>query len=450
MALKLYNTLTRKKEVFKPLKSKNVNIFVCGPTVYDYAHIGHGKTYVAFDVIVKYLRYKGYRVFYLQNITDLDDKIIIRAKEEKTTPDALAKKYEKLYYEDISLLGVNSVTKSAPATNYIKEIINQVSRLLKKGYGYEIKGDGIYYDLSKFKEYGKLSRRKVLEAEDAVSRIDNSINKRNKGDFCLWKFSKPEEPSWESPFGEGRPGWHIEDTAITEKYFGQQYDIHGGARDLIFPHHEAEIAQMEVLSGKQLVKYWMHTGFLNVEGQKMSKSLGNFISIKDAMEKYDKYVLRLLYLSAHYRSPINFSEKMLKQAKNASERLKEFMRKIKNNREKDDIKLIKKTKESFIKAMDDDFDTVKALSVIFNFVRKVNKKGGSKKSYGLMKEFDEVLGILPDEETSVPDKIKNLTAEREKLRKQKKWQEADKIREEIKNLGYALDDTSKGTVVKKI
>ena len=194
----------------------------------------------------------------------------------------------------------------------------------------------------------------------------------------------------------------------------------------------------------------MHTGFLNVEGQKMSKSLGNFISIKDAMEKYDKYVLRLLYLSAHYRSPINFSEKMLKQAKNASERLKEFMRKIKNNREKDDIKLIKKTKESFIKAMDDDFDTVKALSVIFNFVRKVNKKGGSKKSYGLMKEFDEVLGILPDEETSVPDKIKNLTAEREKLRKQKKWQEADKIREEIKNLGYALDDTSKGTVVKKI
>ena len=194
MALKLYNTLTRKKEVFKPLKSKNVNIFVCGPTVYDYAHIGHGKTYVAFDVIVKYLRYKGYRVFYLQNITDLDDKIIIRAKEEKTTPDALAKKYEKLYYEDISLLGVNSVTKSAPATNYIKEIINQVSRLLKKGYGYEIKGDGIYYDLSKFKEYGKLSRRKVLEAEDAVSRIDNSINKRNKGDFCLWKFSKPEEP----------------------------------------------------------------------------------------------------------------------------------------------------------------------------------------------------------------------------------------------------------------
>ena len=449
MELKLYNTLTRKIEAFKPIKGKEVKMFVCGPTVYNYIHLGNAKTYIQFDIIVKYLRYKGYKVFYLQNITDIDDKTIKKAAEEKTDWKTIAKKYEEAYILDIKNAGVDSINKYARATYYIKEIISQVKRLIQKGYAYKIT-DGYYFDASKFKDYGKLARRTQEEAEDSLSRIDENLEKKHKADFCLWKFRKENEPYWEVDIGSGRPGWHIEDTAITEKYFGQQYDIHGGARDLIFPHHEAEIAQMEVLSGKQLVKYWMHTGFLNVEGQKMSKSLGNFISIKDAMEKYDKYVLRLLYLSAHYRSPINFSEKMLKQAKNASERLKEFMRKIKNNREKDDIKLIKKTKESFIKAMDDDFDTVKALSVIFNFVRKVNKKGGSKKSYGLMKEFDEVLGILPDEETSVPDKIKNLTAEREKLRKQKKWQEADKIREEIKNLGYALDDTSKGTVVKKI
>jgi len=452
MALKIYNTLSRKKEVFKPLdkKGKKVNMFVCGPTVYDYAHIGHAKTYVQFDVIVKYLRYLGYNVFYLKNITDIDDKIILRASENKISPKELAEKYEKYFYEDMEKLGVNSVSKYAKATDYIKEIIDQVSKLIEKGYAYEIPNDGIYYDLRKFKDYGKLSRKKALEAEDAVSRIDDSINKRNKGDFCLWKFSKPGEPVWESPFGKGRPGWHIEDTAITEKNLGQQYDIHGGAKDLIFPHHEAEIAQMEAISGKKLVKYWIHTGFLNVEEKKMSKSLGNFITIRDVLKKYDKYVLRLFYISTNYRGPINFSEKMLNQTKNSSERLREFMRKLKKSEKKDDLKLIKKTKDDFAKAMNDDFDTVKAMSVIFNFVRAVNKKGGGKKSYDLMMEFNKVFDILPDEEIKIPKELSKLVEGREEARRSKNWKLADEIREKIKNIGYSIDDTKEGVIVKKL
>ena len=243
MSLKLYNTLTRKKEIFNPINSKKVNMFVCGPTVYDYSHLGHAKTYVQFDIIVKYLRYKGYNVFYLQNITDLDDKIINRAKEEKVDWRKIKDKYEKSFLKDMGNLNVNSVDKYARATDYVKEIISQVKRLIKKGYAYKI-SDGWYFDLKKNKDYGKLSNRKILEKNDAVSRIDENIEKKNSGDFCLWKFSKPGEPIWKAEIGEGRPGWHIEDTAITEKELGSQYDIHGGATDLIFPHHEAEIAQM--------------------------------------------------------------------------------------------------------------------------------------------------------------------------------------------------------------
>ena len=274
--LKIYNTLSRKKEIFKPRKEKQVNLFVCGPTVYDFSHLGHARTYIAFDVIVKYLRQNGYDVFYLQNITDIDDKIINKAKENNVTPEKLAFRFEKEYLDDIKSLKINGVTKYARATDHIEEIISQVERLIKKDCAYKIE-DGIYYDISKFKGYGKLSKRTVLQAEDAVSRIDESKEKRNKGDFCLWKFSKSGEPNWQSPWGKGRPGWHIEDTAITEKYFGPQYDIHGGANELIFPHHEAEIAQMEVISGKSpLVKYWLHTGLLTIDRVKMAKLLGRW------------------------------------------------------------------------------------------------------------------------------------------------------------------------------
>ena len=451
MTLKVYNTLTRKKEVFKPRRDKKVNFFCCGITPYDYSHIGHAKTYVQFDIIVKYLRYSGFKVTYLQNVTDIDDKIIQRAHKQKEEPLDLARKYEKEYKKDMESLGVDSVDKFARATDHIKEIQKQVKTLMDKGFAYVIENDGVYFNLSKFQEYGKLSGRKTEEAEDAVSRIDNSDKKVNKGDFCLWKKSKENEPSWKDPwFNWGRPGWHIEDTAISEKFFGQQYDVHGGARDLIFPHHEAEVAQMESISGKEpFVRYWLHTGFLNVKEQKMAKSLGNFITIKDALRKYDPKVLRFFYISSHYRSPMDFSEKSLEQAKNSLERLNDFVRKVKSSKGKDDNNLIDQTRKEFMKHMDDDFDTPQALAVIFDFVKEVYKKGGSKKSYKLMLEFNKIFDVLGMEKEKIPAEIERLVKERVGARKEKDYKKADKIRKEINNKGYILEDTDDGTIVKK-
>ena len=465
MSLKVYNTLTRKKEIFKPRENKKVNIFVCGPTVYDYAHIGHARTYIAFDVIVKYLREKGYDVFYLQNITDIDDKIINRAKKEGISWKEVARKFEKEYKKDIKALGINSVSKYARATKHIKEIVSQVERLLKKGYAYQIE-DGIYYDISKFKDYGKLSGRTVLQAEDAVSRIDESVSKKNKGDFCLWKFwsHKDWEPKWKSPWGYGRPGWHIEDTAITEKYFGPQYDIHGGARDLIFPHHEAEIAQMEAISGKKpLVKYWLHTGFLTINGQKMSKSLGNFITIKEFLNKHSARLLRFFVLKSHYRSPLDYSEKAILQAKNELQRIDEFVEKIQNAKFKmqnDNPKFkIGKFKNKFEGAMDDDFNTPKAIAVIFELIKEVNPmldknqitQKEAKQILDFLNSIDKVFGfIFKKEKIRIPKNVQKLVERREKLRQQKKWEEADKIRKQVEDLGYEIQDTPSGPKIRKL
>ena len=444
MEIQFYNTLTRKKEVFRPIKSKKVNLFVCGPTVYDFSHIGHAKTYVQFDIIVKYLRYLKYKVFYLQNITDIDDKIIAKAKEEKKDWKIISRKYEEEFLKDMAALGMNSVNKYARATDYIKEIQGQVKRLINKKIAYKI-SDGYYFNLKKFKEYGKLARRKHEEAEDAVSRIDENKEKINKGDFCLWKFSKKDEPSWKSNLGVGRPGWHIEDTAITEKEFGSQYDIHGGAVDLIFPHHEAEIAQMESISGKKpLVRYWLHTAFLNLNKEKMAKSKGNFITIREALQKYDEKVVRYFFASNHYRTPINFSFESLEQSRNALERINNFVLNLKNSRGKDDLDLIKRTKEDFIKAMNDDFNTPVAFSIIFNFINEVNKKGGGKKSYNLMLEFDKIFNILTIKEKKISAEIKKLILERERARKKKDFRKADEIRERLKKQGIILEDTDKG------
>jgi len=467
--LKLYNTLSRKKEVFRPRKNKKVNIFVCGPTVYDLSHIGHARTYIVFDVIVKYLSEKGYDVFYLQNITDIDDKIIKRAKEKKVSPQKLARDFEKEYLKDTKSLKINSVTKYARATAHVKEIVSQVERLLKKGYAYQIE-DGTYYDISKFKDYGKLSRRTVLQAEDAVSRIDESKEKKNKGDFCLWKRSKPVEPSWPSPRGPGRPGWHIEDTAIAEKYFGSQYDIHGGARDLIFPHHEAEIAQMEAVSGKSpMVKYWLHSGFLTVRGQKMAKSLGNFITIRDFLKKHSPRLLRFLVIKNHYRSPIDYNEKVIQQTKKELERIDEFIIKLKTRGPKCKTKdrgqkliesLILKTKEEFEKAMDDDFNTPKAIASIFNLVNKGNSlitqneldSDSAKNVLEFLKKVDKVFGFIfwekPKEK--IPENVLKLIRERERYRKENQWKLADEIRKKIKTLGYWVEDTKKGPKVKRL
>ncbi len=452
--LKVYNTLSRKKEQFKPINDKNVNFFVCGPTVYDYMHIGHAKTYIQFDVIVKYLRFKDYNVFYLQNITDIDDKIIKKAQNKEVDPLKLAHKYEKYYHEDEKSLKINAVSKHARATDYIPQIIDQVKRLIKKGYAYKI-SDGYYFDITKFKDYGKLSGRTALEAEDAVSRIDDSSEKRNIGDFCLWKFyipgkSESNEPYWETDLGKGRPGWHIEDTAITETNFGPQYDIHGGARDLVFPHHEAEIAQIEAASGKKpLVRYWMHTGFLNVKGKKMGKSLNNFVTVREITKKYKAETIRFFYLTSHYRSPIDFNKKALVKAKNSLQRIDEFIQNIKTNPQKDDLKLIKRTKKKFFKSMDNDFDTPAALASIFTFIKKSYKNNlGGEKTIKFLKEINTIFNTFQFKTKKIPQKVKDLNQKREHYRKEKKWDKADQIRKKINKLGYRVEDTKEGPILK--
>ena len=443
MPLKIYSTLSRKKEVFKSIKKNEVNLFVCGPTVYDYAHLGHAKTYTQFDIIVKYLRYKNCKVFYLQNITDIDDKIIKKANEEKKDWKEIVKKYQEGYFEDMNSLGINSVTKYANATDFIPEIISQVKRLIEKGIAYKI-SDGYYFDLTKFKEYGKLAKRKILEKDDAVSRIDENPEKRNSGDFCLWKFKKENEPSWKSELGEGRSGWHIEDTAITEKYFGSQYDVHGGGLDLIFPHHEAEIAQMESISGKEpLVRYWMHTGFLKINKAKMSKSLGNFSTIKDILKKYCPETIRYVFASTHYRKPLDFSDKILENAKLSYERLKNICEEI-----EDDKKINEKYLEEFEKAMDDDFNFPKALQVLWKIVRDEKSEG----KYQTIKKIDEVFGLklLEKEKIKISKEIQKIIEEREKARKNKDWKKADEFREKIKKFGYYINDKQDGYEVVRL
>ena len=474
--LKIYNTLSRKKEIFRPKtfrraqdEKKKVKLFVCGPTVYDYSHIGHARTYVVFDMIAKYLREKKYEVFYLQNITDIDDKIIKRAKTKRVSPRKLASDFKREYPKDMRSLNVDAVSEYARATKHIKQIISQAERLLNKRYAYRIK-DGIYYDISRFKRYGRLSKRTVLQAEDAVSRIDENKEKRNKGDFCLWKFSKPNEPSWPSPFGRGRPGWHIEDTAITEKYFGPQYDIHGGAKDLIFPHHEAEIAQMEAISGKKpLVKYWVHSGFLTVKGQKMAKSLGNFITIRDFLKKNPARLLRLLIIKAHYRSSVDYNEKLLSQTKKELEKIDEFLEKLKGQKSaallaRRDPQLIRdlisETQKKFEKAMQDDFNTPEAIAAIFNLVNEGNylvaqnkvRLKDARRFLKLLKKIDKFFNFIFCKKTKVarPPQLLRLVKEREEYRKKGLWQKADEARDKIKKLGYWVEDTKEGSKIKKL
>ena len=443
--IKLYNTLTRKKEVFKPISGKKVNFFVCGPTVYDYSHLGHAKTYIQFDMIVKYLRFRGFKVYYLQNITDIDDKIIKKAQSgsEGFNWKRISQKYEQLYKEDMAGLGVDSVNNYAKATDYIEEIISQVKRLIKKGYAYRI-SDGWYFDLSKDKDYGKLAKRTKIQGEDAVSRIDENKGKRNSGDFCLWKFSRPGEPIWKAEIGDGRPGWHIEDTAITEKNFGHKYDIHGGATDLIFPHHEAEIAQMESISGKKpLVRYWMHAGFLNMEKEKMSKSLGNFMTIREALRVYKKDTIRYFFASTNYRKPIDFSEGALKSAENSVERLKNIIAEL-----KDDKKLNKKYLEEFQNEVDDDINLPNGLAVLWNLLRDERAEGKLR----TVKKMNEVFSfdLFKKEKIKNLEIIKHLLRERENFRSSKEWKKADEVREKINKLGYILEDTEKGVAVKKV
>lgn len=464
MSIRIYNTKTKEKEQVPASDSKKgLELFVCGPTVYDYVHLGNARTYASFDMIVKYLRFSGMRVFYLQNITDIDDKIIARAKESGMNPKDLAHSFEREYHADMESMGISAVSEYARATDYIPQIITQVRTLLDKGYAYVIEGDGVYYDISTFQDYGRLAGRTAEQADDGISRIDESVRKRNKGDFVLWKLSKEGEPSWHSPWGEGRPGWHIEDTAITETHFGPQYDIHGGARDLIFPHHEAEIAQMEAASGKApLVKIWMHAGFLTVNGEKMAKSKGNFITARDFLEKYPARLFRLLAVKHQYRLPFDYTEESVLQAQ---EELRYFdalidrLQEHAGNEDPSPGSLEQEAMESWKIAMDDDFNTPKALSLLFETGAQANalldkgdlSSGTAAALLQTLERIDSVFSFLLWGRTPVeiPAKIRELAARREQAREQKDWKEADNLREEAEQSGWAIEDTPRGPRIKQ-
>ena len=451
MAIKLYNTLSGKLEAFEPIESGTVKMFVCGPTVYDFSHIGHGKTYTQFDVVVRALRYVGYRVTYIVNITDIDDKIIKRADERGVEPSVLAKEYEQAYVEDMRVLGNTNVNKYARAHDYIPEIVSQVERLVEKGLAYKI-SNGYYFDTKGFEDYGKLSGRNALKTGDAVSRIDENPDKKNPGDFCLWKFKKEGEPFWPANLGEGRPGWHIEDTAITEAEFGPQYDIHGGAIDLIFPHHEAEIAQMESISGKKpLVRYWLHAGFLNIKSEKMSKSLGNFLTIREVLEKgISPLALRYYFLTAHYRTSMDFSWEALTAAQNAYRKLKEFFSSLRSNLENSKGSTLGYSNE-FKEAISNDFNTPEALAVVWKLIRDESVFPADK--YATLLGFDKVLGLDLEhnefEIKEIPGEVQKLVDEREETRTAGNYQKADELREHIESLGFVVEDTLSGPKISK-
>jgi cysteinyl-tRNA synthetase len=448
VSLRIYNTLTRTVEPFQPINDGRVDMFVCGPTVYDLSHVGHAKTYTQFDFIARYLRHKGFQLRYLQNITDIDDKIIARAADQGVDPRDLAAQYEELYLRDMAALHNNSVDQFARAHDYIEQIVAQVQRLIERGHAYQL-DDGWYFDLTTFPEYGKLSRRTQVQAEDAVSRIDDHADKRNAGDFVVWKAQRPGDPFWPSPIGPGRPGWHIEDTAITEAEFGAQYDLHGGAVDLIFPHHEAEIAQLEAATGKvPLAKYWMHTGLLRVDGAKMSKSLGNFMTIEQALQRADFRTLRYAFLSQHYRSQMELSDTALENAKGARERIETFARSVDRERTDDrDTALAGELRSAFYERVDDDLDTPGALAVLFSYIKEANREGRrpAQATWEFLVELDSLFDAFRLVDDDLEEDVQRLIAEREQLRKDRRWAEADEIRASLAARGIVLKDTPSGT-----
>ncbi|RLG09598.1 MAG: cysteine--tRNA ligase [Thaumarchaeota archaeon] len=457
--LRIYNTMTRRIEEFKPLRGNRVYMYVCGPTVYDYSHIGHARTYIAYDVIVRYLREKGYSVFYLMNITDVDDKIIKRARERGMNPIELAREYERYFMEDMEALGIQSVNLYARASEYIDEIVDLIKILMNKGFAYETE-TGVYFDTSRFKDYGRLSHKRPEEL--SVHRIELDPTKRNPQDFALWKKRDRDEIGWDSPWGYGRPGWHIEDTAIILTHFGPQIDIHGGAIELTFPHHEAEIAQAEAATGKKpFVRYWCHTGLLTVGGEKMSKSLGNYILIRDIVKKHASEALRLMFLFSHYRSPIDFkwsslesSNSSLNSLYNLVERLKEI--EVDEELSDEERKLedyFEDFRRRFYEHLDDDLDTPRALAELFKLSSAINKVLDSKErlyaplKLKLLSEIEKIgniFGILKRKPIVEADLLKSvleiLIDVRGKLRTKGEFELADQIRDRLREIGIILED----------
>lgn len=463
--MKIFNTMTRKKEVFTPLVPKKVSMYVCGSTVYNFIHIGNARPLVVFDTLRRYFEYLGYEVSFVQNFTDIDDKMIRRAQEEGTTVKELGDRFIKEFYTDAEGLGIEKATCNPRATEHIADIIHLIEVLESKGYAYNVDGD-VYFDVAKFSEYGRLCGQN-LEDLEMGARIDVNSVKHNPMDFALWKKKKEGEPSWQSPWGEGRPGWHIECSAMSMKYLGPTFDIHAGGLDLIFPHHENEIAQSQCATGKPFARYWMHNGYIQVNGEKMSKSLGNFVTVRDVSKQYDLEVLRLFILQVHYRNPVNFTQEAIQASKNALDRLynakirlEEFLA---ENREQSTadaawLEKLNQYREQFKAKMDDDLNTADAISVIFDMVRDINTsidaqspKGNIQAALDTLVELTGVLGLLKRRnDNDIDAEIEALIAQRQAARTQKNWAESDRIRDLLKEKGILLEDTKEGVRWKKI
>ncbi len=464
--MRIYNTLTRKKEEFKPVEEGKARIYVCGPTVYNYFHIGNARPFVVFDTLRKYLEYRGYKVKFVQNFTDVDDKIINKAREEGVTAPEISEKYIAEYFKDAAALNVKKADVHPKVSEHIPEIIDFVSTLIDRGYAYEVNGD-VYFSTRKFKGYGKLSKQNIEDLE-AGARIAVGEIKADPLDFALWKAQKEEdEIAWDCPWGKGRPGWHIECSAMAKKHLGDTIDIHAGGQDLQFPHHENEIAQSECCNGVPFANYWMHNGYITIDNEKMSKSKGNFFTVRDILEDYSGEVIRFFLLSGHYRNPINFSDALMEQAKaglarmeNAKENLKHLIANSggeMTDDEKAALDRYDKYREEFIAAMDDDLNTADAISAIFELVTAINtavKDGASRefaqKSLDTLMELATVVGLLQqDADDEIDDEIQKLVDERQEARKARNFARADEIRDMLKERGITLKDTPQGVQIIK-
>lgn len=465
--MRIFNTLTRSKEEFVPLNPSKIKMYVCGPTVYNFFHVGNARTFIIFDTVRRYFEYRGYEVEFIQNFTDIDDKMIKKANEDNTTVKEVGDKYIAEYYQDADGLNIERATCNPRATEFIDDIIEFVSGLIEKGFAYEVNGD-VYFRTKKFEGYGKLIKQN-LEDLQAGARINVDERKEDPMDFAIWKAQKPGEPAWESPWGPGRPGWHIECSCMAKKLLGETIDIHAGGMDLAFPHHENEIAQSEALTGKPFAKYWMHSAYLNVNNQKMSKSLNNFLTARDALKKYDADVIRFLMLSGHYRIQLNFSEDLLESAKSSVERLYNAVGNLENlisevkvdemtKDEQEYLNSLDTYRQRYIEKMDDDFNTADAISVLFDLIRDINSNVGinsskklCEKALELIRELGSPLGILQKTtKGNLEEEIEALIAERQQARKDRNFALADKIRDDLKGRGIELLDTPQGVRWKKV
>ena len=461
--MQVYNTMTRKKEPLVPIREGEISMYVCGPTVYDYFHIGNARPFVVFDTLRRYLEYRGYKVKYVQNFTDIDDKMINRANREGTTVKELGDRFIKEYYQDADALGIERATVNPRATEHIGDIIKLVKKLIEKGHAYATDNGDVYFAVRSYPGYGKLKGQDIDDMENGA-RISPTEQKRDPLDFALWKGEKPGEPSWPSPWGKGRPGWHVECSAMSMKYLGETFDIHGGGMDLIFPHHENEIAQSEGATGKPFVHYWMHNGYININNQKMSKSLGNFFTVRDIAKEYDLEAVRMFLLTANYRNPVNFSRELMDQTVTSLNRLYTARDRLFDtavNENADDTGVVSKLDEfrnRFNEAMDDDLNTADALGILFDFARWINifaTDAHTKAAIDAVKErYAELNGVLglvvKEKKEDFPEEALSLLEARTEAKKAKNWAEADKIREQLKNMGYAVEDTKDGAKLKRL